>query len=145
MAPQVEYLGHIISAQGVVVDPKKIECISTWTKPKPLKGLREFLGLAGYYRKFVRNFGIIAKPLTNMLKKGGFEWNEESKKAFETLKTTQTTTHVLALPDFSKEFVVECDALSVGVGAVLSQEGHPIAFLSKALVLSHQALSVYDK
>jgi transposase InsO family protein len=142
---QVEYLGHIISAQGASVDPTKIESISHCSKPKSLKGLRGFLGLAGYYKKFVRHFGIITKPLTNMLKTGGFEWTAESTRAFEALKTALTTTPVLVLPNFSKEFMVECDASGVGIGAVLSQEGHPIAFLSKALAPRHQALSVYDK
>lgn len=141
----VEYLGHIISTHEVAVDPKKIECISKWERPKTLKVLRGFLGLAGYYRKFVRNFGITAKPLTNMLKFGGFEWTKESEEAFEALKEALTTTPVLALPDFSKEFVVECDASGIGVGAVMSQDGHPIAFLRKALAPRHQALSVYDK
>lgn len=142
---RVEYLGHVISAKGVAVDPSKIECIRNWAKPKTLKGLRGFLGLAGYYRKFVRNFGIIAKPLTNMLKIGGFTWTPESEVAFEALKTAMTTTPVLALPDFTKEFVIECDASGVGIGAVLSQQGHPIAYLSKALAPRHIALSVYDK
>lgn len=127
------------------VDPSKIECIRNWAKPKTLKGLRGFLGLAGYYRKFVRNFGIIAKPLTNMLKLGGFTWTPESEVAFEALKTAMTSTPVLALPDFTKEFVIECDASGVGIGAVLSQQGHPIAYLSKALAPRHIALSVYDK
>lgn len=140
--PQVEYLGHVISARGVAVDPQKIECIKNWAKPKTLKGLRGFLGLAGYYRKFVRNFGIIAKPLTNMLKSGGFVWTPESEAAFEELKIAMVTTPVLALPNFSKDFVVECDTSGSGIGAVLSQDGHPIAFLSKALAPRHLALSI---
>ncbi|XP_061993693.1 uncharacterized protein LOC133711607 [Rosa rugosa] len=141
----VEYLGHIISALGVSVDPAKIECIRTWTKPKTVKGLRGFLGLAGYYRKYVRNFGIIAKPLTDMLKLGGFQWTAASETAFEALKEALMNTPVLALPDFTKKFVIECDASGIGIGAILSQEGHPIAYLSKALAPRHVALSVYDK
>ncbi|KAM5587861.1 hypothetical protein ABKV19_006351 [Rosa sericea] len=142
---QVEYLGHIISTNGVAVDPAKIECIQNWNKPKTVKGLRGFLGLAGYYRKYVRNFGIIAKPLTNMLKIGGFQWTKMAEQAFEDLKYALMHTPVLALPDFTKEFVIECDASGIGIGAVLSQDGHPIAFLSKALAPRHMALSVYDK
>lgn len=80
-----------------------------------------------------------------MLKAGGFEWSVESEITFEALKQALVTTPVLALPDFAKEFVVECDASGIGVGVVLSQDGHPIAFLSKALAPRHQALSVYDK
>lgn len=144
-ADQVEYLGHIISAQGVAVDPSKIECIRQWPLPKTIKQLRGFLGLAGYYRKYVKGFGVIAKPLTDMLRKDGFQWSEQAVKAFESLKAALTSTPVLAMPDFSKEFVIECDASDAGIGAVLSQEGHPIAFMSKALAQKHLAMCVYDK
>ncbi|KAM5551624.1 hypothetical protein ABKV19_026461 [Rosa sericea] len=142
---KVEYLGHVVSAEGVAVDPAKIECIKSWSQPKTVKGLRGFLGLAGYYRKYVKNFGMIAKPLTNMLKIGGFKWSPEAEKAFDNLKTALMNTPVLAPPNFSKEFTIECDASGIGIGAVLSQEGHPIAFLSKALGPRHIALPVYDK
>ncbi|XP_024156291.1 uncharacterized protein LOC112164308 [Rosa chinensis] len=143
--PKVEYLGHVISAAGVAVDPTKIECIQQWPQPKTLKELRGFLGLAGYYRKYVKSFGIIAKPLTDMLKKDGFHWTEPAIVAFEKLKQALISTPVLATPDFSKEFVIECDASDLGIGAVLSQDGHPIAYMSKALAQRHLALSVYDK
>ncbi|XP_004305749.1 PREDICTED: enzymatic polyprotein-like [Fragaria vesca subsp. vesca] len=124
--PSVEYLGHVISAEGVSVDPVKIEYIKGWKKPSTLKGLRGFLGLAGYYRKYVRvrHFAIIAKPLTDMLKLGGFQWISASEKAFEDLKQALMSTPVLALPDFNKEFVIECDASGIGIGAILSQEWH---------------------
>ncbi|XP_004301871.1 PREDICTED: uncharacterized protein LOC101305766 [Fragaria vesca subsp. vesca] len=142
---QVEYLGHIISSKGVAVDPAKIECIKKWGKPATLKGLRGLLGLTGYYRKYVRNFGTIAKPLTDMLKKDNFKWTIESEIAFEALKEALVSTPVLAIPDFEKEFTIECDASDKGSGAVLSQEGHPIAYLSKALAPRHTTLSIYDK
>ncbi|XP_024195932.1 uncharacterized protein LOC112199106 [Rosa chinensis] len=112
----MEEHGHVVSSKGVAVDPSKIESISQWQKPTTLKGLRGFLGFAGYYRKFVRNFGIIAKPLTNMLKKDNFKWSKEADKAFEELKRALISTPVLALLDFSKEFTVKCDASSVGIG-----------------------------
>lgn len=143
--PSVEYLGHIISAKGVSVDPSKVRAIQQWEKPKTLKGLREFLGLAGYYRKFVRNFSSIAKPLTNMLKNDGFVWTSAAEDAFDKLKRALISTPVLALPDFTKDFTIECDASDVGLGKVLSQDGHPIAFLSKVLAPRHLGLSVYDK
>nr|XP_011468582.1 PREDICTED: uncharacterized protein LOC101308702 [Fragaria vesca subsp. vesca] len=142
---QVEYLGHIVSAEGVAVDPAKISSIQKWPIPTSLKALRGFLGLAGYYRKYVRGFGIIAKPLTDLLKKDAFKWSDVATVAFEALKNALTYAPMLAIPDFSKEFVVECDASDLGIGAVLSQGGHPIAFMSKALAQRHLALSVYDK
>ncbi|XP_004301249.1 PREDICTED: genome polyprotein-like [Fragaria vesca subsp. vesca] len=144
-ASQVEYLGHIISGKGVAVDPSKIECVEKWPLPKTIKALRGFLGLAGYYRKYVKGFGLIAKPLTSLLKKDGFKWDERSTEAFEELKAALTSTPVLAFSDFSKPFTIECDASEVGIGAVLSQDRHLIAFMSKALSQRHLALSVYDK
>ncbi|CAL9030351.1 unnamed protein product [Prunus brigantina] len=98
-----------------------------------------------YYRKFVKDFGLISKPLTDMLRKDGFVWSTEAEKAFETLKDALTTTPILALPDFTKDFVIECDASNGGIGAILSQDRHPIAYLSKALSPKHRSLSVYDK
>ncbi|KAL6181862.1 hypothetical protein ACLB2K_048510 [Fragaria x ananassa] len=117
---QVEYLGHVISSKSVTVDLSKISCIRKWEKPKILKGLRGFLGLASYYRKYVRYFGTIAKPLTYMLKNNSFTWLNTSEVAFDQLKEALMTTPGLAIPDFTKQFVVECDASDKGIGAVLS-------------------------
>ena len=142
---KIDYLGHMISGKGVAVDESKIKTIRDWPQPKSLKGLRGFLGLTGYYRKFVKHYGILAKPLTNMLKQGSFSWSPDSIQAFNALKHVLSSTPVLALPDFSKQFVVELDASGSGIGAVLSQDGHPIAYLSKALSDRHMGLSTYDK
>ncbi|KAF5784342.1 putative nucleotidyltransferase, Ribonuclease H [Helianthus annuus] len=142
---QIEYLGHIISKKGVVTDPHKIEAVANWSVPTTVKQLRGFLGLAGYDRKFIRSFGIIAKPLTELLKKEAFLWNESAQQSFEQLKAALCEAPVLALPDLSKIFVVETDASSKGIGAVLLQEGHPLAFFSKALSSRQIALSVYEK
>lgn len=125
----MEFLGHVVSHEGVVVDPSKIECVKNWPLPNTLKALRDFLGLAGYYRKFVIHFATIAKPPTNMLKKEGFKWIDLAVQAFEKLKAALMSTLVLATPDFSKEFNIECDSLDVGVGEMLSQCGHPIAYM----------------
>ncbi|KAL0449608.1 UNVERIFIED_CONTAM: Retrovirus-related Pol polyprotein from transposon.6 [Sesamum latifolium] len=141
----VEYLGHVITPTGVSTDPEKVACMQAWPAPKNVKELRGFLGLTDYYRKFVQNYGLICKLLTDLLKKDGFLWTPAATLAFEALKTAMSTTPVLALPNFSKTFVVETDASDKGVGMVLMQSGRPIAYLSKALGVKNQALSVYEK
>jgi hypothetical protein len=142
---QVEYLGHIISGSGVAVDPEKIECILAWPEPKNVKGVRGFLGLTGYYRKFIKDYGKLAKPLTELTKKDNFSWGPEAKVAFSHLKHVMTTPPVLALPNFDLPFEVECDAAGRGLGAVLMQQRQPIAFFSKALSDSTLSKSVYEK
>jgi transposase InsO family protein len=143
---QIAYLGHIISCQGVATDPSKVEAVQNWPVPQNCKELRGFLGLAGYYRKFVRHFGLIAKPLTNLLKKGVlFVWTHDHEVAFDTLKQSLSSAPVLALPNFAMPFAIESDASSSGIGAVLLQDGHPLAFVSKALGSKTKGLSTYEK
>jgi hypothetical protein len=133
----IAYLGHIIST-----DQGKIEAISAWPVPSIIKELRSFLGLAGYYRKFVQHFGVISQPLTKLLKKRVFfVWSNEQQVAFDTLKQALISALVLALPNFSRLFVIETDAYDDGVGAALMQDGHPLAFLSKALGPKSRGLS----
>lgn len=143
--PEIQYLGHIISSSGVATDPEKTTVMEKWPQPSNVTELRGFLGLTGYYRKFVKDYGTIAKPLTQLLTKKGFLWSDQATVAFQTLKTAMTTTPVLALPDFSQTFTIETDASAIGIGAILSQNNHPIAYLSRALGVANQRLSVYEK
>jgi hypothetical protein len=128
----------------VKADPIKTKSMLKWPMPKSIKTLRGFLGLTGYYRKFIRGYGIIAAPLTTLLKKNSFHWNQETTEAFELLKKAVTTPPVLMLPNFDKIFLIECDASGVGVGAILMQEHMPIAFFSKALKGKALHLSTYE-
>ncbi|CAJ2651205.1 unnamed protein product [Trifolium pratense] len=141
----VEYLGHLITGEGVAVDPNKVISVLQWPQPKNVKGVRGFLGLTGYYRKFIRDYGKIAKPFTELTKKDSFKWNEKAREAFEVLKQKLTTAPVLAFPDFSKSFVIECDASGTGLGAILMQDKKPVAYFSKALGVRNLAKSAYEK
>lgn len=144
--PQIAYLGHIINQEGVSSDPSKVDKVAKWPVPTNNKEVRSFLGLAGYYRKFVRHFGILARPLFNLLKKGTpFVWTEVTNTSFELLKKNLVEAPVLKLPDFTKTFVIDTDACDSGVGAVLQQEGHPIAYMSKPLSTRNKGLSTYEK
>lgn len=141
----MEYLGHIISQSGVVTDLNKFEAMVNWPFPKTLKSLKGFLGLTGYYRKFIKDYGRISKPLTNLLRKGNFKWDEKATLAFEELKDAMTKAPVLAMPNFKNPFILETDAYDSRLGAVLVQEGRAIAFMSKALGVKTQGLSTYEK
>ncbi|XP_073057028.1 uncharacterized mitochondrial protein AtMg00860-like [Primulina eburnea] len=120
----VSFLGHVISRAGVSVDPIKVEAITEWPRPKNATDIRSFLGLAGYYRKFVEGFSSIAMPLTRLTqKKYKFIWNEDCEKSFQTLKEKLASTPVLILPAENKDFTICSDASKDGLGCVLMQEG----------------------
>lgn len=142
---KVAYLGHVISEQGVAADSEKIQAIMDWKVPKTLKQLRGFLGLTGYYRKYVAGYARIANPPTEQLRKDSFKWTETATTAFNELKQDMVNPPVLAMPDFSHEFVIEADASGFGLGAVLMQRNRPIAFYSKTLGVRAQQKSVYEK
>jgi hypothetical protein len=116
-----------------------------WKAPKTITKLRGFLGLTGYYRRFVKGYATICKPLHEVLKKNAFIWTNAQQEAFDQLKTIMSTPPVLALPDFSIPFVLESDASGYGLGAVLMQKGRPIAYFSKALGVKAMAQSIYEK
>ncbi|XP_073061844.1 uncharacterized protein [Primulina eburnea] len=126
--------GHIISKEGVSVDPKKVEAITGLPRPKTVTEIRSFLGLAGYYRKFVEGFSSIATPLTKLTQKNSkFNWSEECEKSFQTLKEKLASTPVLVLPTEDKSFTIYSDASKDGLGCVLMQEGRVIAYASRQL------------
>jgi hypothetical protein len=106
----VVYLGHVISSQGVAMDAEKVEVVQAWSPPRMVCTERGFIGLTEYYRKFIRPYGDIAAPLTQLLKKEAFSWTPAVAAAFNTLKTALTTAPVLQLPDFTKPFMLDCDA-----------------------------------
>ena len=116
---EFEYLGDIVGPDRVRVDSKKIKDMQDWPQPKTLKSLRGFLGLTGYYQKFVINYGCIAHRLTNILKKKSFLWTDTAQQAFMALKQAMCSTLVLALPDFTKHFLMESDTSGTGIVAVL--------------------------
>ncbi|GMY29210.1 Transposon Tf2-12 polyprotein [Fagus crenata] len=126
------------------VDPEKITAMVQWPLPHSPRAMRGFLGLTGYYRKFIQDYGKIAAPLTQMLWKNSYKWSPLAESAFQKLKDAMTGAPVLALPDFSQQFVVECDASGASVGAVLRQD-RPIAFHSQALQGKNLLMSTYEK
>lgn len=142
---EILYLGHVIGAEGVKVHQEKIRAILDWPPPKDVSELRGFLGLCSYYRQFAKGFSQVAAPLTDLTRKGAFSWTEDAMVTFDKLKQVMSSCPVLALPDFSKPFVLECDASGSGIGAVLMQDRHPIAFESRKLRGSEILYSTYDK
>ncbi|GBM61026.1 Retrovirus-related Pol polyprotein from transposon 297 [Araneus ventricosus] len=135
---EVTYLGHVISAEGVKTDPGKIKAVVDWPRPETVHDLKSFLGLCTYYRRFVKNFSTIARPLHKFTEaKSNFNWTEECEKSFNNLKQALTSSPILTYPRTDKDFILDTDASNEGIGAVLSQkienEERAIAYFSKSL------------
>ncbi|KAA3483558.1 DNA/RNA polymerases superfamily protein [Gossypium australe] len=131
---EVTFLGHVVSAEGIRVDPRKVEAVLEWKPPRSVAEIRSFLGLAGYYRRFVERFSLIAAPLTKLLRKGvPFVWSEKQQESFDKLRKILTEAPVLVQPEAGKLFTVYCDASHNGLGCVLMQEGKVVAYASRQL------------
>ncbi|KAL0543903.1 hypothetical protein IC582_019008 [Cucumis melo] len=142
---QVSFLGHVVSKAGVSVDPAKIEAVTGWTRPSTVSEVRSFLGLAGYYRRFVENFSRIATPLTQLTRKGvPFVWSKACEDSFQNLKQKLVTAPVLTVPDGSGSFVIYSDASKKGLGCVLMQQGKVVAYASRQLKSHEQNYPTYD-
>lgn len=139
----VHYLGHLISDGLMTPDPAKIKAILDWPQPRSLSALRGFLGLSGFYRKFIKGYTVLAAPLTDLLRVNNFTWTEEATQAFTQLQHQITNAPKLHLPDLAKPFQIETDASSTAIGAVLQQGGHPLAFFSKKLCPRMQQAPTY--
>jgi len=128
---KISFLGHVISKEGITVDPKKIEAVVDWERPTNVHEIRSFLGLAGYYRRFVEGFSKLFGPLTALTKKNArYEWTDECECSFQELKQRLVTTPILTLPSGSGGFVIYSDASRKGLGCVLMQNGKVIAYAS---------------
>ncbi|XP_020209345.1 uncharacterized protein LOC109794301, partial [Cajanus cajan] len=127
-----KFLVHVISAQGIVVDPTKVEAVLRWERPKSVTEVRGFVGLVGYYRIFIEGFSKIVMPLTQLTRKDHpFVWMEECEKSFQELKEKLTSSPMLILPDPNKSFEVYCDASHQGLGCVLMQDRRVVAYASR--------------
>jgi len=131
---EVVFLGHVVCKEGIKVDPQKIRAIVDWPRPTNVTEVRSFLGLAGYYRRFIKDFSKISSPLTNLLKKVvKFEWSSKCEEAFQELKSRLTSAPILTLPVEGEEYIVYSDAPKNGLGCVLMQGNRVIAYASRQL------------
>jgi hypothetical protein len=142
---EVKFLGHVVSEKGISVDDSKIEAIKDWKKPTSVFEIRSFLGLAGYYRRFIMDFSALAKPMTRLTQKGiKFDWSDSCEKSFQELKNRLTNAPILIVPRRDIGYVVYCDASKDGLGCVLMQEGQVIAYGPRQLKIHEQNYPSHD-
>ena len=146
---EVSYLGHIFSGSGMAPDPQKVQAVTAWPVPTDVSAVRQFLGLASYYRRYIPRFADIASPLNVLTKKGNaFQWTAQCTEAFSSLKNHLVRAPILVYPQFghdASQFVVQTDASAVGIGAVLEQDGHVVAYASRTLTTSERNYSVIQR
>jgi hypothetical protein len=139
------FLGHIINKDGLTVDPNKVADILNWKAPTYARGIKSFIGMARYYRRFIEGFSKIAKPMTALLaNKLEFKWTQKCQEAFQALKEKLTTAPVLVLPDVHKPFSMYCDTCYTGLGCVLMQEGRVVAYSSRQLKVHEKNYPIHD-
>jgi hypothetical protein len=142
---QIHYLGHIISKDGIAVDPEKVAAIREWSAPKNVKEVRSFMGLAGYYRRFIGGFSKIAHPITSLQRKGmKFQWMTDCERSFQHLKQLLTSAPILRIADPNEDFIVCTDACNEGLGGVLSQDGFVICYESRKLKEHERNYATHD-
>ncbi|GJS89477.1 putative reverse transcriptase domain-containing protein [Tanacetum coccineum] len=142
---EVQFLGHVINGDGIHVDPSKIEAVKNWKAPRTPSEVHSFLGLSGYYRRFIENFSKIAKSLIVLTQKSRtFNWGKEQENAFQTLKDKLCNVSILALPDGPAKFVVYYDTSGLGLGCVLMQRGKVIVYASRQLKIHEKNYTTHD-
>jgi hypothetical protein len=142
---EVHFLGHVVNKNGIQVDPSKIDSVKNWRTPETPTEVRQFLGLAGYYRRFIENFSKIAQPLTQLTQKDRpYVWGDKQEEAFQILKDRLCNAPILSLPEGSEDFVVYCDASGQGLGCVLMQRGKVIAYASRQLKVHEKNYTTHD-
>ena len=142
---EVQFLGHVISAQGITVDPAKVEAVVKWKSPKSATEIRSFMGLAGYYRRFIEGFSKIVAPLTLLTRKDQpFTWMDKCEESFQELKRRLTSAPILVIPDVGKLFEVYCDVSHLGLGCILMQEKKAVAYVSRQLKVHERNYPTHD-
>ncbi|WVZ53169.1 hypothetical protein U9M48_004150 [Paspalum notatum var. saurae] len=142
---KIAFLGHIITAEGVSIDPEKVQDVMERQQPINVSEIRNFIGLAGYYLRFIEGFAKIARPMSSLLQKDKkFEWTEACERSFQKLKAKLTTAPVLALPNIHRDFVIYCDASRQGLGCVLMQDNKVIAYASRQLRTHERNYPTHD-